>query len=118
MDVLQRNVRENVSRLASPVEVLELDWVRPMAPSRWALAPADKARAVCSAQPADVIVATEVIYEVHGARLLADLLLVWLSRPGGTLYSRRSGVAEFEAACRRSGLIPERLLIDLATDVV
>ncbi|EOD15644.1 hypothetical protein EMIHUDRAFT_103169 [Emiliania huxleyi CCMP1516] len=134
MHLLRDNVASNRARL--PLEpaclrVLELDWSQPTKPVEWSMdaaqppaedSPRSSAEAAaaaaepardCSWAPCDVVIATEVLYSIEGARLLAALLPHWLSRPHGAAYvlnnARRTGVDAFAAACEAHQLRVEEI---------
>ena len=64
-------------------------------------------------RPADIVLATEVLYTDSGTRYFVDALAMWLSRPHGTCYLvnnvRRTNVASFEALCMDYGLAVEQM---------
>lgn len=99
------NLWENAVRNQKTVEsrggrlrVLQLDWSQPSAPQHLSLPAGIEAHmgtvnvefprvsTPSDVAPADVLLATEVLYTERGAELFADAVAQWLRRPAGTLW--------------------------------
>jgi len=133
MDLLRDNVAGNLAKVApgTTVRVLELDWSQPTEPTEWpVLGPDEELSGSCAqvksskvdekrpglCAPCDVLIGTEIVYSTEGALLLAALLPKWLAHPYGTAYvlnnAKRTGVAEFAAACLERGLSCDEIAYD------
>ena len=117
--------RVAVAARGGSVQVLELDWTAPESPRSWhaevdafpesldqGLTSIRVAVAPCALQPADVVLATEVLYDRRAEACFARALTHWLARGGSCFLLNNAGrtaLARFTETCTECGLQVERL---------
>lgn len=111
--------RDIIAAAGGSARVVELDWAQPDTATVWDAVAGDSSEdgvirrgAEVPLEPADIVLATEVLYSEAGAASFVEALARLLRRPAGACFlmnNHRRTTASFEAVCARAGLSVERL---------